>query len=371
MSNQYRRRMVTGDSRYAQGKNQLLPLEDRLKIMAAKLPGETLTQAAVRLKGSSGADFAKNTMEMAKRHMEKAHEKNLLKKVFESKDNADLDKYHAAVQQRQNRRLKANPALAERIERRVDRKVALHEKERQTAMADPQIRKAMSERNERRLRDAGRASGIHEMVNASGHVVKTPDGPIMYHRDKQKDALEFAKANKPGSLERKMALSIAKMHGSEKRGMLGGSLARGTAGSTVHGGGGKKFDAITSKTLSGWRTEVTLPDGSSLEYGKVKPITRGSATKLYVEHKSAKGEPLLSKQISTAGHGDHYGKLQKIVEKLGVPYENPGRQAQSEREAAQGTSSGKFDAIRGGSGSGKGRGNWGHKGRPGKRGGSA
>jgi hypothetical protein len=267
----------------------------------------------------SGADFVKKTMEITKRNMEKAHEKHLLKKVFETKDNADLDKYHAAVLARQNRRLAQNPKLAERIERRVDRKVALHKKQRQEAMADPQIRKSISERNERRMRDA---SGISEMINASGHVVKTPDGPIMYHRDKQKDSLEFAKANKPGSLERKMALSIAKMHGSEKRGMLRGSLARGTAESTVHVGGVKKFDAITSKTLSGWRTEVTLPDGSSLEYGKVKPITRGSATKLW-------------------------------------------RQAQSEREA-----SGKFDAIRGGGG-GKGRGNWGHKGRPGIRGGSA
>jgi hypothetical protein len=47
--NQYRRRMVTGVSRYAKGKNRLLPIEARLAIMAARLPEESLTQAAARL----------------------------------------------------------------------------------------------------------------------------------------------------------------------------------------------------------------------------------------------------------------------------------------------------------------------------------
>jgi hypothetical protein len=136
----------------------------------------------------------------------------------------EIQSYYNEVYREQKLRLKANPNLALRIEQRLERKLSQMESEQAARRADPKQRVLNAERNEYLIRRASRDTGITSVINPLGHEVKTPDGLYMYHRDRQKAALEIAKSS-TGSM-RKMALSLAKEHGQDKRKYIGGGAGR-------------------------------------------------------------------------------------------------------------------------------------------------
>jgi hypothetical protein len=132
---------------------------------------------------------------------------------------AKLEEYHNIHTQVTLDRFRQNPKLEARVARRAEATVAKARAEEAERMKDPEYRRQKAEMKDSKLRQASRDAaqrlGQTTMINASGHEVKLPDGPYMYHRDQQKAALELAKGLK-GS-DRKFALELAKRSGQEKR----------------------------------------------------------------------------------------------------------------------------------------------------------
>jgi hypothetical protein len=85
------------------------------------------------------------------------------------------------------------------------------------------VKSVVSAKTEKRLRESAKDRaeklGLTKLINASGHEVKLPEGPYMYHRDKQKAALEIAKTLPRG--QRGFALKLAADSAKSKRSWAG------------------------------------------------------------------------------------------------------------------------------------------------------
>ena len=84
-----------------------------------------------------------------------------------------------------------------------------------------------------------------------------------------------------------------------------------------------------STTLSGWRVNHKLKDGTPVEYGKSKPVTRGQFAYWFLRVGDKE------RRFKYSGPGTGESKLKTVVEKLGLSYKSPPTKSLLERTKDQ------------------------------------